>query len=402
MILDKARPPAGVAVTCDDDGRILRLLRDDLALAARAVPGSHLSELADVASREKVQNFLNEMRVRRAAYDWEITVPVEGRLQALHFAGGRTDTEFIVAAARSRDGLPRIHDELMQIINEQNNALRSNAKALSATTSASRGRDLVLYDELSALNNEMANLQRELAKKNVELQASNEQKNRLLGMAAHDLRNPLGVILGLSDFLHDDPHRVSEHEQREFVTAIRDASEFMLRMVENLLDVATIDAGQLKLDRQPADLAALVTKSATMNRVLAAQKDITVDFDAPPALPSIAFDRGKIEQVLNNLIGNAVKFSHRGTAVRITASVADGVVTVSIRDQGQGIPAADLPKLFVPFCRASVQGTAGERSTGLGLAIVRRIVEGHGGRIWVESEVGVGSTFRFTLPVTED
>jgi signal transduction histidine kinase len=136
-----------------------------------------------------------------------------------------------------------------------------------------------------------------------------------------------------------------------------------------------------------------------LNRVLATRKHITVEVDAPRALPPIPLDAGKIEQVLNNLISNAVKFSHRGTRVRVRLACAPEAVTVGVLDQGQGIPAADLTKLFQPFSKTSVQTTAGEQSTGLGLAIVRRIVEGHGGRIWVESEVGRGSEFSFTLPV---
>jgi len=103
--------------------------------------------------------------------------------------------------------------------------------------------------------------------------------------------------------------------------------------------------------------------------------------------------------VLNNLIGNAVKFSHRGTRVRVRLTATASAVTVAIQDQGQGIPAADLPLLFKPFARVSVRSTAGEQSTGLGLAICRKVIEGHGGSIRVESEVGRGSTFIVTLPI---
>jgi two-component system, OmpR family, sensor kinase len=111
-------------------------------------------------------------------------------------------------------------------------------------------------------------------------------------------------------------------------------------------------------------------------------------------------DAGKIEQVLNNLLGNAVKYSHADKRVEVTLELRDGIMAVRVRDQGQGIRADDLPKLFKPFGRTRTRGTAGEHSTGLGLAIVRRIVEGHGGKISVSSEFGHGSTFEFTLPAT--
>jgi len=255
------------------------------------------------------------------------------------------------------------------------------------------------FEELSRVNNEFANLQREMAKKNAELAKLNELKNRLLGVAAHDLRSPLGVILSYAEFLESDAAQTMDEQQREFVTTIRQTSEFMLHMVTDLLDVAAIDGGQLTLDRQPTDVIELTRRNVKLNGVLSARKAIAIEFEAPAAMPEIAFDRGKIEQVLNNLIGNAVKFSHAGRAVHVSITAADGVVTLAVRDQGQGIPEADLPKLFKPFSKTSVRSTAGEQSTGLGLSIVRNIVEGHGGRIWVESEVGRGSTFSFTLPM---
>lgn len=262
-------------------------------------------------------------------------------------------------------------------------------------------RDEASFDELSRVNNEFANLQREMAKKNAELAKLIELKNRILGVAAHDLRTPLGVIMSYAHFLESDAAQTMDERQREFVTTIKRTSEFMLHMVTDLLDVTAIEGGKLTLDRQPTDLVELTRRNVKLNGVLSAPKAIAIELEAPASIPEVAFDRGKIEQVLNNLISNAVKFSHRGRAVHVSITAADGVATVAVSDQGQGIPEADLSKLFKPFSKTSVQSTAGESSTGLGLAIVRNIVEGHGGRIWVKSEVGRGSTFSFTLPLTE-
>jgi len=260
-------------------------------------------------------------------------------------------------------------------------------------------RDTRLYDDLSRVNNDLATLEREMVKKNVELAKLNEQKDRILGVVAHDLRNPLGVILTYSEFLEAEASDVLNAEQRQFVAAIKETSEFMLHMVTDLLDITAIEAGHLNLDRQPTDLGLLVLRNVTLNRVLAARKEIEVKLDPVPALPPIALDSGKIEQVLNNLIGNAVKFSGRGSLVRVVLTLSKEFVTVAVTDQGPGIPASDLPQLFKPFGKASVRSTEGEQGTGLGLAIVHNIVDGHGGHIWVESEVGKGSTFSFTLPV---
>lgn len=260
-------------------------------------------------------------------------------------------------------------------------------------------RDAGAFDELSRVNNEFANLQREMAKKNVELAKLNDVKNRVLGVAAHDLRTPLAVIRSYAEFLEADARDELTPQHREFVSTIKDTSEFMLRLVSDLLDVTTIEAGRLQLDRQATDLEALIRRNVGVNAILAARKDIPVVLDPVPPLPHVVLDGGKIEQVLNNLIGNAVKFSHRGRAVRVGVSLADGFVTVAVQDQGQGIPDAEMSRLFKPYGTTSVRTTGGEQSTGLGLAIVRNIVEGHGGRISVTSAVGQGSTFAFTLPL---
>jgi len=241
----------------------------------------------------------------------------------------------------------------------------------------------------------------EMAQKNAQLVELNEEKNQLLGMAAHDLRNPLSIVSTASAYLLDDASRLlPEAKRAEFLRRINSGSKFMLRLIDDLLDVAKIEAGRLDLELKDEDLCGLIEENLALNRMLADKKSIRLDFAPEAGLPPLRFDRRKVEQVLNNLVSNALKFSAPGTAVAVRASRVEGKVVVSVRDQGQGIPAEELDKLFKPFGKTSVRGTAGEKSTGLGLAICRKIVEGHGGRIWAESELGKGSVFSFSLPVS--
>ena len=388
----------GLVLICDRDGGVRELMRDDLGLALRVPPVTHLNDLLDPESWPKLAGFFAELKSQGAAFDWEISGTVEGAPMPLHFSGTELDGGYLIMAAVARCSVTHFNDELMRINNDPTNELRTTAKKLSMATGMRAGRTDEVYEELTRLNNDMANMQHELMQKNVELGSLNLLKNRLLEMAAHDLRNPLGVILTYSQFLETEAAAVLDEEQREFVRTIRETSEFMLRMVTDLLNVSAIEAGQMILDRQPGDLVRLVRRNVTMNRVLAARKQILVEFDPPADFPVISFDAGKIEQVLNNLVENAIKFSHCGTCVHVHLNHDLVSVTVAVEDEGQGIPAADLPKLFKPFGTTSVRGTSGESCTGLGLAIVQKMVEGHGGRIWVESEVGKGTTFRFTLP----
>ncbi len=232
----------------------------------------------------------------------------------------------------------------------------------------------------------------------VELERLNQLKTEFLGMAAHDLRNPIGGILALAELLYLEVATVLTEEQRGFLSDIERSSKFMLELIDDLLDVSSIEAGRLHLNRRPSDPRKLLEHNVGINAKLARQKQIQVGLQIEGTLPKLSLDEGKIEQVLNNLISNAVKFSQPGAVVEVRAGVHDCGVLIAIRDQGPGIPETERDKLFQPFGRTSVASTASERSTGLGLAIARKIVEGHGGRIWMESQVGVGSVFLFTLP----
>lgn len=256
-----------------------------------------------------------------------------------------------------------------------------------------------LYDDLSRLNNELATTQRELAKSNAELDRLNIQKNELLGIAAHDLRNPLQVILTYSHFLLEEASDLAP-EHREFVRTISSSSRFMLHLVDDLLDVARIEAGTLDLDLAPVDLDGLVEHNIALNRVLAEPKGTRIELRREGKLPGMVLDAAKIEQVLNNLIGNAVKFSPPGSTVEVRLAAGEEGVTLSVRDQGAGIKPEELESLFRPFQKGRNRSTAGEKSTGLGLAIVKRIVEGHRGEIRVESAPGEGSVFHVRLPGT--
>lgn len=390
-----AVPADGIAIFCDREGTVRQVLRDGLGLADQVPAGSRISAMADSGCEEKMRIFLEEIRTKEAAFNWEITVLVDGKLTPLHFAGGLAAGGLLVVAALTRDGLDDLNQELMRINNEQLNSLRSAAKGLAAQTV----RDDSVYEEVMRVNNDLANLQREMVKKNSALAKLIEEKNRLLGMAAHDLRNPLGIILVYSEFLETEAASSLSEEHREFITTIKDTCQFLLSMVGDLLDVSAIESGLLRLDFQPCDLPAFITHNVALNSVLAGPKHISVEFVAPGDLPEILLDAAKIAQVLNNLIGNAVKFSHAGTTVRVGLERDGDSVRITVEDEGPGIPEEEIGKLFKPFSTASVRGTAGETSTGLGLAIVRRIVEGHGGTISVKSEIGKGSNFFFTLPV---
>lgn len=247
--------------------------------------------------------------------------------------------------------------------------------------------------------NALTALTEELREKAAELAQLDRQKDHIMGVVAHDLRNPLGVVRGYADFLLSGVTGELDHEQVEILQIMRRSSQYMLHLVEELVDFSRIQAGAMELEREPTDLAALIREAIRVNQMLAQEKKIVIEAELEDSLPEIGLDRHKIRQVLDNLLSNAAKFSHPGSRVEVELSHEDGFVHLLVRDHGVGIPAEDLPRVFAPFQRTSARPTAGERGTGLGLAIVCNIVTAHGGRIWVESKVGEGSTFHTKLPL---
>ncbi len=238
----------------------------------------------------------------------------------------------------------------------------------------------------------------ELEQSNTKLVALNALKNKFLGIAAHDLRNPLTSIRGLSEILLMEAFGPLSDEQKEYLGTINTASDDMLSLVNDLLDVSVIESGKLDLQLKPGSLNALLESRVRMNKVVGERKNITLRTDFP-GIREAVFDANRIAQVIDNLIGNAIKFSPSGSAVYISLSEDGNAATVRVRDEGPGIPAEEQSRLFGEFQRLSVQPTGGEKSTGLGLAIVKKIVDGHQGTLKVESEPGSGSTFSFTIPL---
>jgi signal transduction histidine kinase len=393
--------PPGIALICNTHGQIVRVLRDQLHLFDSSSPGASFLDMLDRASQEKGQRFLETVRTGQAAFEWELNLPINGIIETLFFAGGMIDEdEMVLIGARSRTDIDLFYDELMQINNDQATALRQALKHRALQERSTGGQEEHnLYNELSRLNNELATTQRELAKKNAELQSLNEAKNQLLGMAAHDLRNPLSVIILYSEVLESDVGKVMGLEHQEFIRTIRSSSEQMLRIINDLLDVSKIQAGKLDLKPVPSNLVEIVERNIVLNRMLAERSGVELRFSTRGEIPTMLIDSQRIDQVLNNLVSNAIKFSQSGTTTEVTVSRQNGHVVIAIRDQGPGIPESEREKLFHPYERTSVRSARGEWSSGLGLAIAKRIVDAHGGQIRVESMPGAGSTFFVELPV---
>lgn len=225
-------------------------------------------------------------------------------------------------------------------------------------------------------------------------------KDRLLGAAAHDLRSPLTVIQGFADVMRSDPQLSESHA--ELLDYMAGETEHMTQILGDLLDVAAIESGAIDLNLETAPIGDLLRDRVRAHRILASPKGQALLAELPEDLPNVAFDQRRVGQVLDNLLSNAVKYTEPGGDLKLRARTSKRWVTVEVIDNGQGIPAAEIPKVFEEFVTTSARPTAGETSTGLGLAIAKRLIEAHGGTISVTSTEGVGTTFRFTLPISQN
>lgn len=258
-----------------------------------------------------------------------------------------------------------------------------------------------LKESEASLQRENAALEtyrRDLEGKNRELAALSDRRNELLGITAHDIRSPLTAIELYTALIEKRLGESADPEVTRFIGVIRKTSRKILALVGDLLDFAAIEHGTLSLERTAVRLRPLVEKALEPHAALARTKGIEVRLEANGDPPAVDADPQRIEQVVSNLVSNAVKFSARGTAVTVRLPSRDGEAGIAVSDEGPGIAADELPLIFAPFKRAAARSTAGEQSTGLGLAIVQKIAEAHGGRVEVESKPGKGSTFTMWIP----
>ena len=236
---------------------------------------------------------------------------------------------------------------------------------------------------------------KELDEHNQMLKSLNEQKNEFLGIAAHDLRNPIGAIQGFAELLEEE----IGDEFKEYTGIIIKVSSGMLNLLNDFLDISKIEAGKLDLKKNEIDYVEFVSQNIKMNGLMAQNKRIKIESDFEMSDQILSFDDGKIEQVLNNLIGNAIKYSYPDSTILVKVLKENNQIVTQVIDQGQGISEKEIEGVFYPFKKTSTRPTGGETSHGLGLAIVKRIIEGHGGIVGVNSEKGKGSVFYFTLPI---
>lgn len=259
--------------------------------------------------------------------------------------------------------------------------------------------------KLSKLNQEVNNLQRQLIREKARLEQANNrlnylnsEKNKYIGIVAHDLRNPISNAYNFSDLLLGSYNTYDTNQKLQFLEIIRERCAFSLKLIEDFLDVSKIESGILDLNSRSWDYCGILQNCIDQNNYFARKKKQEIVVNCMMSQLNVVCDKDKIEQVINNLISNAIKYSEMNKEIIVKVEKEAGMVTTRVIDRGLGIPEEEVDSVFNAYHTTSAKPTAGERSTGLGLAIAKKIVEAHGGKIDVVSSPGKGSQFSFTLP----
>jgi signal transduction histidine kinase len=238
----------------------------------------------------------------------------------------------------------------------------------------------------------------EIQDKSRQLAVASQHKSQFLANMSHELRTPLNAILGYTELMADGIYGELPEKTMSVLKRLESNGRHLLGLINDVLDLSKIEAGQLVLELSPYSIEDIAQTVRSTLEPLAADKKLAFKVEVAPKMPPGHGDGRRLTQVLINLVGNAIKFTDAGEVV-ITAGATDGSFHLSVHDTGPGISDADQAKLFQEFQQADNAITRKKGGTGLGLAISKRIIEMHGGKIWVDSQVGQGSTFCFTVPV---
>ena len=292
--------------------------------------------------------------------------------------------------------------QLAVIVAQQAAATIANARLFDAIRRANRELE-VARDEIVAWNQE---LEHKVEQRTEEVQAQaaqiaelSQQKDQLLGMVAHDLRTPLAGMLGFAEVAIAGIEAGMDSEATlEDLAVIKSTAQEMSELLNDLLDVSRLEAGKIRIEPRPVDLAELAREGERRYAMWARAKQIAFRARVPAEALVVIADPKRVRQVLNNLISNAIKYSSQGT-ITLSLERKGKQVEVAVQDTGQGIAPDEIDKVFAKYEQTRTLATAGEHGAGLGLSIAKRLVEEHGGQIWVESQQGVGSRFTFSLPL---
>jgi signal transduction histidine kinase len=377
LALAERGPDLGLQITARDDGPGI----NEATLRA-ILRGSYQSSSGLGVGLAGTRKLMDEFDIQTGEGEGT-RVTVIKWLPRLRAAGVKVSLEDL------REGLSdELDDSALEELQRQNRDLVSILEELEEKRT-----------ELERVNGELETTNRELNEANAKLRELSEMKEEFLALTTHDLRSPLTVISGVISFFTSGRLGELTPEQKNMVAMMERNAQSLIELVNDLLDASKLESGTMRLEVASIELRGLVDELRENMEPLAREKGLTMEEDLPADLPLVEADRAKLRRVLVNLVSNAIKFTGRGGRVTVRAAREGEAIRIGVSDTGVGIAPEDVARLFDKYEQARSRATRGEKGTGLGLYITKQLVELHGGEIKVDSELGRGSTFSFTLPV---
>lgn len=381
----------------DDEIEILKSIKRQFRKKYNVFTAENAIDALQVMANESIQVVISDQRMPAMSGTEFLNIVKEKFPEALKLIiTGYSDIEAVIGAINEGQIFRYITKpwnpiELESILSEafEKYELITNNKKLTKSLQISN----------SELEEKVKLRTAELQELNSKLKGLNLEKNKYVGIVAHDLRNPIGVAKGFAELLIDEYDDIQRVDKLDYILTIKERCAFALNLITDILDLSKIEAGIFELQKQEQDYISFVQDNIQQNILLAKRKSQMLELKSDLKSCSARFDSSKMEQVLNNLIGNAMKYSVADSKIIIDVFTENATVVTRVIDEGQGIPVDELGAIFASYTTSSVKGTRGEKSTGLGLAIVKKIVNAHEGSISVDSTVGKGSVFTFSFPL---
>ena len=391
----RRRKAPGVAVLCSPDAVVTRVLHQRLGLDHQLAAGTLLSSILEPGSLKQWRQFLQALPQEGGERSCRLKIASKDGSIGLWFSAAYRAGSLEIAAASTPALTARMRREFFRARPGIQQPPRVAVVSKPISGSPETIEDKSQSAGISARTRFVIG-RYTLFSKSVELEKASEEKTRWILTAVHDLRNQLNSVLAYAELLDEDERLPAE--PKGMVKAIHDSTEFLMRLLSDLEEIAWADSGKLKLQPTPTNVAQIIEESIALSRPGAEQKGTILQLSCQDPLLVIPIDPQKIRHVLRNLLDNAIKYSQAGAVVRISLKASGSQVTITVQDNGPGIPADELKSIFTPFQKTRARAASADPGTGLGLAICQRIVEQHGGRIRAESETGKGAKFCIVLP----
>lgn len=389
-------PTEGLALACDGDGAVRSWMRDDFGLNATPDQPVNFLRLLHESNQLKGLTFLAHLRQHTVLVDWELCFCMEDKLRVLRVAAVHEAGTSLLLAANSTEALKSLCREFGTLHGTFTAACKQMLSAWGPVDAPAH--DAQLSDDFMRMYNDFARLQREYAAQKAQLKRAGLERERLMNMAVHDLRSPLGVITLLAGSLGQQARKRLSERELSLLDKIIDTAREMSRSLGEFLDSARHAPGVPNVQLEPGDLARLAQDRVDLLAPLAQRKQIILKFQKEMELPVVKFDKRRMQHVIDNLLGNALKFSPSKTTVEVFVSQVDTGLQLAVYDQGPGVPDSDCEKIFEAYVQGAARPTGDEASNGLGLAICRSLVQAQQGKIWVENRPEGGAAFCVFLP----